>query len=270
MYSPLSICVAAVAVEELGYRQHAALQTPAAAVMNLALCGARRLVVGEDGYFFDAVDEDADFDGAAEAFLALAPLNVAELIVHPSVPRGQWRAIVAALHANPSHAFMRRLYLPENLELDEPEAVALLAATRGLAHLRSLRCCGAGADTLLPAVSAGLRRLALPSCAAMGAIAWPQLLALRRLGPVCELDATLTSLDVSGLPQLAHIGDSFAAGCPGLRELRLPASVTSIGKTFLYRCTSFEAVLDLSHTQLRRVSDDFAVQSSVAENYSAL
>jgi hypothetical protein len=282
IHAYLSTCAAAVAVEDLAHQWHRKLKTPAVAFMGLALCVARRLVVGSDAVI-DVDEEDSETshgsDGGGHAqgcaasvaqavvFLTLAPVNVSQLVIMGSVtPNGQWDSVVAVLAGNRCHGFLRRLDLPEGLAIDDRDVVALLDATRGLAHLRSLTVSGAGVNTLLNAVGGTLRWLALPDCSATQHIHFAQMPLLRCVGAVRCLPATVTSIDLWQLKHLVRIGDNFGSCCSGLRDLRLPPTVTAIGFCFLNDCTSFSAVLDLSHlTQLEKISDNFANRSTLPD-----
>jgi hypothetical protein len=273
----LARCAAAVAVEALAHSHYGALGTPAAAFMGLALSGVRRLVVGdpnETTYKFDddeTGDEGRDVERdvnlsvpRAVQVLAVAPLNVSSLVLDASVATTSWPAIVAALDVNRCHAFMRRLNLHEIDSISADGAAALLTATNGLAHLRSLQCAGAGVETLLNAVG-NLRRLALPECSAIQNIPFSRLPLLRRVGPVWGLPDAVTALDLSSLQHLVRVDAYFGVACRGLREVRLPPSVTSIGDSFLEECGNL-GVLDLSNlTQLRWVGDFFAQETSIAD-----
>jgi hypothetical protein len=257
MSMAFTTCVAAVAVEDLAHLRHAKLATPSAAFMALALCGGRRLVVTVPTDSHRAPRGD-DADDAA-LFLALAPTNVSELAVLLSLPPAEWAGIAAALEGNRCHGFLRRLDLPA-LHMSGGETAALLAATGGLAHLRSLRCVGAGAGALLAAVGGALR--GLTANGAGPGVHLGQMPLLRRVD--FSASDAVTSIDLSQLGRLRRVGNDFGTDCPALRDVRLPATVTSIGRNFLCGCGAMAAPLDLSHlTALQTVSDFFACCSTV-------
>jgi hypothetical protein len=255
-------CAAAVAVEDLAHRRHGNLNIPAVAFMLLAPSGARRLVVRMRRAF----GVDMDSVDAAIRFLQLAPVNVGRLVIDRTVVMADWQRVVAALAANPCHSYVRRLLLPTELRIGAADATAVLAATSGFAHLRSLQCAGAGADTLLDVVDGTLHRLALVDCKEMQRIEFARMPLLRRVGPLCALPAAITALDLSGLPHLTRLGDEFGGECHGLRNVRLPPSVTAIGRLFLINCLNFATALDLSHlTRLHSVGPFFARGSSLCD-----
>jgi hypothetical protein len=190
---------------------------------------------------------------------------VSRLVINGSVSRAEWHCVAAALDRNRCHGFMRHLELPA-LHMDASAAAALLTATNGLVHLRSLQCGGAGANTVLDAVGGRLRRLALPDCTAAEGISFAQMPLLRCVGAVRALPASVAVIDLSHLQRLTRIGDHFGCECDGLRDVRLPPSVTAIGDCFLYRCRAFAAVLDLSPlTQLQRIGGYFAADSPLSD-----
>jgi hypothetical protein len=255
------LCIAAVAIEDLAHRRHGALKTPAMAFMALALCGARRLaVVGPGKALVGCTPADA------VAFLALAPTNVARLAIHETVSKAEQRGVIAALCENQCHGFLQALDVPDNMRVNGADAAALLAAMGGLAHLRSLRCVGAGVGTLLASVGGSLRRLALPYCKDAGELDLARLTLLRRVGPVNHLADAVASLDLSGLECLTRIDDCFGANSARLRVVQLPPSVTSIGDDFLHSCRSLAALLDMTHlAHLRHIGSSFAANSSAAD-----
>jgi hypothetical protein len=272
MRETFGLCAAAVAVEDLAHQQYAKLDTPAAAVAGLALCGCRRLVVGHPAR---PLRRAAIAPVEAVRFLQLAPTNVSSLTVHASVEAAAWRNIVRALDRNRCHELMQHLHLgvprcehregPHNVEeefqIDSIDAARLLVATGDLSHLRSFRCTGEGADILLGTVGDSLRWLGVADCAGTGDFAlWPL---LRRVGPMAAL-RNVTVIDLSRL-HLMRVDTDFGTDCDSLRAVQLPSTVTSIGDRFLSGCLSFTGVLDLSHvTQLRRVGFDFAIKSRIA------
>jgi hypothetical protein len=283
MDAALVRCAAAVAVEDLAHVRHGNLNTPAVAFMCLALCDVRRVVVRQpdsDGDTWGGEDEVPDHPvwsgeqqevdrkmSAEEAvrFLAVAPVNVASLAIDDDVPVESWHSIADALAADRCHGFMRRLDLPQELPIDASDAAALLAATNGLAHLRSLQCAGAGAGIVLDAVDGALRRLALSDCTAIAPqdVDFTRMPLLRCVGVLRRLPAGVTAIDLSQLQHLMRIGDAFAFDCFHVREVRLPPSVTSIGDHFGFRMC-FAAALDLSHlTRLQRIGEFFACDSSL-------
>jgi hypothetical protein len=244
--------LAAVAVEELAHRCGGRLNTPAVAVMCVALCGARRLVVGSVAL--------------AVPFLALAPLNVSQLRITEYVPIAGRHAIVAALGQHHCHGFMRRLDLA--CPIDVEDAGALLNATNGLLHLRSLRCSGPGTNALLDVVGCRLLRFALPACRGdwQPEIDWVQLRLLRRVGPLLTQPDAITSIDLSALRHLVRVDDGFGAQCDGLVVVCLPPTVTTIGHNFLYGCRGLAAVLDLRPLgALRSIGNAFAEGSTLPE-----
>jgi hypothetical protein len=247
-------------VEELAHLQHGTLETPAVAFTALALCGARRLVVRGHG----GSDRDGISPEGAATFLALAPLNVSQLLVKGAVSNAQWDAIAAALDCNRCHSFMRSLGLPAGRPCDAAEVAALLTATNGLAHLRSLQC-GGTAGLLVDAMGTALRRLALvPAGTATQHVTFDRVPALRRIGPVSSLSKAVTAIDLCHLRHLVRVDDQFGFECCGLRSVLLPATVTSIGDHFVCGCANLTAVLDLSHlTKLRSVGASFAQHSSL-------
>jgi hypothetical protein len=249
----MNTALSAVAVEDLARRQYGKLDTPAAAIMCLALCGSRSLAVHYQ------TSGNALSSDAAARFLARAPTNVSRLTL-----RFAWDDVVAALGDSPCHGFLRRLELTDASPVHVDK---LLAATSDLAHLRSLRCAGDGVHRLLRAVGGALRRLELPDCAKTAELDFGRLAQLRRIGPVCGLPNKITSIDLSSLRHLVRVDDGFGRKCRELRDVRLPPGVTSIGGGFLEECTSLSAaVLDLSHlTRLQRIGDGFARGSSASD-----
>jgi hypothetical protein len=265
---PLARCAAAVAVEDLAHGRHGTLEAPAMAFMALALCGARGLVVANDRQ----LPGTSSCDTVCE-FLARAPVNVSQLAVEVSVTGAEWDRIVAALDTHRCHCFVARIELHDGA--DAAAAKALCGATHGLAHLRSLRCAGAVVDTLLAAAGGTLRRLELRGCSTRFGDGWPaapgtltlaQAPQLRCVGELVSLPASVTAIDLSCLQHLTRIGGCFGVQCDGLREVRLPPSVTAIGESFLSGCHSFTAVLDLSHlTRVDSIRDGFAYDTSVPD-----
>jgi hypothetical protein len=252
----LATCAAAVAVEELARQRYGALQTPAAAFMALALCGGRHLIVAVP----TAVGHSVGCDVVdAVRFLLVAPTNLAQLTISACVSRAQWLAIKDALDGNRCHGFIRRLDLPAEVPLYCPDVDSLLAATDNLAHLQSLRCGGAGIDALLQAVGGTLRRLAVHGrVEAIDFGRTPHLRSLSWNRHSGAVDQSITSIDLSHL-RLTRIDSDLGFHCRELRDVRLPPTVTSIGRNFLGRCTRMTTVLDLSHmTTLQSIDDGFA------------
>jgi hypothetical protein len=218
----------------------------------------------------DGTEHDIDFDWAknpvrmlrlisaadAELYLYFAPVNVSHLRLHqmPAKARGATlRALCDALDANPCHDFMEGLATCRyNVRFDgvgaadEPFNVgaagagALLAATGGLRHLRSLDMEGAGALLLANATRGTLQRLGVTGA------------------------DTATKIDLSAFTQLRTIARNFGAGCYDLTELLLPPSVTAIGCHVLCHLWGYHAALDLRHlTRLTHIGTNFAVHSQV-------
>jgi hypothetical protein len=256
MSAALAPSAAAAAVEDLAHGRYETQNTPVVAFMGLALCGARHVVV--------AASSERDVISAAEAvhLLDVAPFNVSWLVIDESVPLSAFRRIVTALSNNPCHSIMRRLDVSSERPIAAVDATALLAATNGLAHLRWLRCAGAGVSPIVDVVGGSLRRLAVTATADLE---FGRLRLLRRIGPVCYLRDTVALIDLSHLQHLVQIDDYFGLNCDGLRAVRLPPSVTAIGKEFL-NCASLTSVLDLSAlTLLRSIGSDFATYSSITD-----
>jgi hypothetical protein len=257
-------CAAAVAVEDLAHRRHAKLRTPAVAFMGLALSGVRRLVVRTSTNDGRAYSREAMSVTDAMSFLVRAPVNVSWMVIHPSVDAAEWHAIVAVLARNRCHGFLRLLHLPRGLAMNATDAAALLMATSGLAHLRSLQCTGALVEAVLASDCGGLRRLALPDCSDIEEVDFKMLRQLRRVGPTAN--ARNPVIDLSHLQRLVRVDEYFASKCDRLRDLRLPPSVRYIGGSFLESCTSMTAALDLSHlTRLRSVGGQFAMNSAISD-----
>jgi hypothetical protein len=254
--------LAAITVEELAHGRDGKLDTPAVAFMAVALCGVRILVVVGSG---DATTAGVSVSDALR-FLAAAPSNVSQLRIEPTVKVAGRHAIATALRQYRCHGFMRRLELGH--PIDVADAVALLSSTNDLARVRSLQCSGSGSSVLLDKVGSGLRRLAIPAdgCDDSANIDWERLRLLRRVGPLSWLPETITAADLSGLQHLKRVDDDFGANCHGLRAVRLPPTVTSIGDRFMYHCDGLAIALDLEPlAALRSIGDDFGYNSTLPE-----
>jgi hypothetical protein len=180
------------------------------------------------------------------------------------VERDDWYDIVAALDANRCHGFMRSIELPAELTIDADDAAELLAATDGFPRLRSLQCGGAGVETLIDAVGGRLRRLELRDCSATPNIDFTRMPLLRHIGTVRKFPPGVTVIDLSHLQHLTRIGDVCASGCRGVREVRLPPSVTAIDENFLAGCPS--VVADLSRLSQLRIIGRHLMTPSNAPN----
>jgi hypothetical protein len=269
LYNELATLAATVAVEELAHRRHGNLNTPAVAFTGLALCWARRVRVMDSDIVCPEMGSDHTeirlSAALAVRFIATAPVSLSRLTVGLRVSAAEWRNVVAALDGNLCHGFLQRLELPGELPVDCDDAAALLSAANGLTQVRSLRCTGGGVVTILAAVGGTLRQLELPDCSDVAALDFARVPLLRRVGPVVSLPASVTALDLSSLHHLVSV-DDFGRGCAGLRDVRLPPTVTAIGDSFLRGCASLAGVLDLSHlSQLRSIGACFAECSSVAD-----
>jgi hypothetical protein len=251
---PLLTAAAAVAVEELAHRWYATSNAPAAAVMAVALCGARLLAVTR-----------VNFD-AADRFLQHAPLNVATLALHNSLRPDQLELLCDTVAACGCHGLMRELmwqskflHLPGDTGRETGFA-ALRAACGGLRHVRALSGSGPGVVALLDELAGQLRRVSCGNTAVIDA----RFAMLRHIGRDGYRRSTLVSIDLSAVP-LRGVGDDFARDASALRALRLPASVTAIGSHVLADCLAFTGVLDLTELpKLRRIGSHFAERSAVS------
>jgi hypothetical protein len=241
----LACAVASVAVGDACHvRYGRLLPIPALAWGPLSMSGARYLEVCGDN--FETFPAHASPGGrvalpAALRWLQLAPVNVASLHLL-AAGDAEAAAVFAAMDAHRCHAFLRRL----NVCATAGAAAAVVAATSGLPHLRSLTVAGDGAAVLTHAAQRTVTRLAARDCTAadMGV---SRCLSLRQLSLGGGL--LVTALQLSGLTQLTSIGAGCLAGCAALRSVVLPASLRYLGAGAFAGCDGLERV-DMSATQV--------------------
>ena len=130
---------------------------------------------------------------------------------------------------------LRGLSLPANTSVGITCLAAMCTRLTRLESVRHLRS--------LTAVTADLRLLKQ----------------LRRIDFFLSSCTSLTSVDLSGMPQLTTIGDSFLSGCTSVVCVDLSGmlQLTTIGDFLLLWCTSVTSVDFSGMTQLTTIGDSF-------------
>jgi hypothetical protein len=214
----------------------------------------------------------------AVRFLAAAPLNVSAITVGLRGVSTEVQELARALRASPCHCYLKELHLPfvngpiRRWPLTVADAAALIDATGGVLHLRSLTAGGPAAGVLYRATCRTLRTVAidgsedaaldLAACAALRRVArMDNCVALTFFAvprgvtsfgdSVLHGAESLVRLDLSE-SQVRTIGNYCLARCPFLTTAVFPATLESVGDNALAECPRLEAV-DFSHTALQSV-----------------
>jgi hypothetical protein len=247
---------------------HGGDPVPCVAFMLLAMTRVRD---------FDEKCADSSVPGSAQRFLMTdPPLNLRRLRVRSTSNAAD---VTAALATRPHHHQIREL----DVSLDEPlapsEVEPLLAALNGARCLRVLRVRGHAGEALALATRATLRRLSLSEnnnnpdfsvfpelrrldddffggSTDLTTVAFPP--RLRCVGNRVFWSSGLTTLDMSALAELKHIGDAFCRYA-ALKSVQLPPNLETIGD-HAFRMSKLTAIDVSMLPKLRKIGMRFCAQ----------